>query len=87
MKKILQEKKYSLDLSEFGKRKKYISKLLSHLNNEVLDSDLSPNDRSKMYNSLIQGLKTMNEVCKDAALEQLEARVSALEEARKAKPQ
>lgn len=86
MKKLLQEKKYSLNLSDYGQRKKYISKLLSHLNNEVLDSDLSPNDRAKLYNSLIQGLKTMNEVCKDATLEQLEARITALEESKKAKP-
>ncbi len=86
MKKLLQEKKYSLNLSDYGQRKKYISKLLSHLNNEVLDSDLSPNDRAKLYNSLIQGLKTMNEVCRDSILEQLESRITALEEARKVKP-
>jgi len=86
MKKLLQEKKYSLNLSEFEQRKKYISKLLSHLNNEVLDSDLTPSDRAKLYNSLIQGLKTMNELCRDSTLEQLEARITALEEIKKAKP-
>lgn len=86
MKKLLQEKKYSLNLSDFGQRKKYISRLLSHLNNEVLDSDLTPADRAKLYNSLIQGLKTMNDVCRDATLEQLEARISALEEPKKANP-
>ena len=86
MKKLLQEKKYSLNLSDFGQRKKYISRLLSHLNNEVLDSDLTPADRAKLYNSLIQGLKTMNEVCRDATLEQLEARIAALEDSKKANP-
>ncbi len=85
MKKILTEKKYRMNLSEFKQRKQYISRLLSHLNNEVLDCDLSPNDRSKLYNALIQGLKTMNELCRDSTLEELEARVSALEEARKEK--
>ena len=85
MKKLLQEKKYSLNLSDFDQRKRYISKLASHLNNEVLGSELTPTDRSKIYNALIQTLKTMNEVCKDATLEALEARITALE-ATKAKP-
>jgi len=86
MKKILQEKKYSMKLEEYGARKSYISKLLSHLNNEVLDSDLTPSDRAKIYNNLISGLKTMNEVCRDCSLELLEARIAALEESKKAKP-
>ncbi len=86
MQKILTEKKYRMNLSEYKQRKQYLSRLLSHLNNEVLDSDLSPNDRAKLYNALIQGLKTMNEVCRDSTLEELEARITALEEAKRAKP-
>jgi len=86
MKKILSEKKYTINLSEFEEKKRYLSRLVTHLNNEILDDTLSPSDRAKLYTNLIACFKTLNEVSRDAEFVELEARITALEESKKVKP-
>jgi hypothetical protein len=84
MQQVLIERKYRMNLGNFALRKKYLGQLVAQMNNESLELDLSPDQRTKLYNSIIQATKILNDVDKDSSLEDLEKRISILEESRKA---
>jgi len=84
MKKILQERKYRINLADFTIRKTYLSQMITELNNQSLSVDLTASERNKIYNSITQATKVLNEICKDSTIEELEKRITALE-AQKAK--
>lgn len=79
MQQVLIERKYRLNLGSFALRKKYLGQLVAQMNNESLEQDLTPDQRNKLYNSIIQATKILNDVDKDSSLELLEARIAALE--------
>jgi hypothetical protein len=83
MKKILQERKYRINLADFTIRKTYLSQMITELNNQSLSADLTASERNKIYNSITQATKVLNEICKDSSIEELEKRISLLEESRK----
>jgi hypothetical protein len=83
MKKILQERKYRINLADFTIRKTYLSQMITELNNQSLSADLTASERNKIYNSITQATKVLNEICKDSTIEELEKRISVLEESRK----
>jgi hypothetical protein len=79
MKRILQEHKYRINMAEFSIRKTYLSQLITELNNQSLSGDLTPSERNKIYNTITNTTKVLNEICKDCTLESLEKRISLLE--------
>jgi hypothetical protein len=83
MKKILQERKYRINLADFTIRKTYLSQMITELNNQSLSADLTASERNKIYHSITQATKVLNEICKDSSIEELEKRISLLEESRK----
>ncbi|HMB45514.1 MAG TPA: hypothetical protein VKL21_06805, partial [Candidatus Methanoperedens sp.] len=72
MKRILQEHKYRINMAEFSIRKTYLSQLITELNNQSLSGDLTPSERNKIYNTITNTTKVLNEICKDCTLESLE---------------
>jgi hypothetical protein len=85
MKKILTEHRYRINMAEFSIRKTYLSQMITELNNQSLSGDLTASERNKIYNSITQATKVLNEICKDSTIEELEKRITTLEESKKAK--
>ena len=79
MKKITREVQYRVNMDSFEKRRRYLEKVIGNLNNELLEKDLRPSERAKLYNCLISAIKNINDSQKDAILQDLDARLQKVE--------
>jgi recombinational DNA repair ATPase RecF len=80
MKTILNERTVKFNFKNVDDRRFYLERLIAQVNNDLLNPELKPMDRSRYFNIVISGVKLIHEMDKDATLEDLEERLAELEE-------
>ncbi|MDD5474334.1 MAG: hypothetical protein PHU34_09345 [Candidatus Methanoperedens sp.] len=79
MKILLSERKYRIPLGSHESRRRYLEKVIAQLNNELTEPDLSPVDKSRFYNSLLNAIKLAHEFEYDMKLQELDGRLKVIE--------
>jgi len=80
MKTILKERTVKFNLKDVKERRFYLERMIAQANNDLLEPDLKPMDRSRYFNILISAIKLVHEMESDSTMEDLEKRLQELED-------
>ena len=74
---------YRSAMETFKQRRRYMEKIIASLNNELCEDGLTHAERVKLYRELTTAVKVVNETQRDAKIEEVEYRITALEQENK----
>ena len=80
MKPILQERTRKFNFKDEKGRRFYLESVATEVNNRLVDPELKPMDRSRYFNIQIQIVKLIHDMQTDASIEELESRITEIEE-------
>ncbi|MCD4841952.1 MAG: hypothetical protein K8R08_08135 [Methanosarcinales archaeon] len=79
-KNILKERTIKFSFEKPKERRFFLERMIAQCNNDLLEPVLKPMDRSRYFNILIAGVKLIHEMDKDSTIEDLETRLTELED-------
>jgi len=82
MKKVTKAVKYRINLEDFAKRRRYLERIAGDINNTLLEEELSPSERSKLYSNLLNAIQSIQTGQRDALLEEISERLKKVESRR-----
>ncbi len=78
----LKEYGYKINLSSVEKRVKYLEAVITDVNNRLVNNtEITPMDRSRLYNIIVNATKIVHDMQENKELEDIEKKLEVLETA------